>query len=149
MKTLVVYFSQTGVTKKSAQQIAKLLSADIAEIKTEKTYPDSYVKTLAVSAKEFVAKEDVRLSVAPDPADYDNIAIGFPVWYGVCPMAIVSYLKKFDFTGKTIYPFATSGGSLCVKSTKTIANTVNGATVKDGEIFNVVSAERINEWFNK
>lgn len=149
MKTLVVYFSQTGVTAKSATEIAKILDADIAEIKTKKTYPDSYVKTLAVSGKEFITNEKVELAVAPDPFEYDVIAIGFPVWYGVCPLAINTYLKSFDFSGKIIYPFATSGGSTCVKSTKTIANTVKGATVKDGEIFNVVSAEKVKEWFNK
>ncbi len=149
MKTLVVYFSQTGVTAKSAAEIAKILDADIAEIKTKKTYPDSYAKTLAVSGKEFITGEKVELAVAPDPAGYDVIAIGFPVWYGVCPLAINTYLKSFDFSGKIIYPFATSGGSLCVKSTKTIEKNVNGGVVKNGAIFNTVTPESVKEWINQ
>ena len=149
MKTLVAYFSKSGQTAKVAKDIAVILDADIFEIKTEKEYPRSYIKTLAVSRKEFNTGERPALTGDVDNFDaYDRVMIGFPVWYGTCPMAVVSFLEKHDWAGKDIYPFCTSTSTSIDKSEKDIAEYA-GTTVHKGLRLKSVKAlkkEDILKW---
>ena len=86
MKTLIVYFSKSGRTRRAAEEIASLLEgADLFEIKVDKTYPPSYFKTLFEGRREFKSGERPHLAVTPpDPTPYDRILLGWPVWFGTC-----------------------------------------------------------------
>lgn len=109
MKTLVAFFSKSGVTGECAKKIAEILGADTFEIKTEKQYPPGFIKTIKVCRKEMNSGERPALvENVPNFDEYDRVFIGFPVWFGTCPMAVVSFLEQYDWSGKDIYPFCTS-----------------------------------------
>lgn len=112
MNTLVIYFSQTGVTKKAAQRIAKIKGSDLIEIKPEKPYNMSYWKTVFTSLKEIFTKARPELSMEiPDVLQYDRIMLGCPIWCGVVPNVVLTLLDAVDITGKHIALFTTSGAS--------------------------------------
>ena len=112
MKTLVVYFSQTGKTKEAAERIAQLSSADLIEIKTHRSYQMSYRKTVFTSLKEILLKERPKLDMEiPDISVYDRILIGSPIWCGTVPNAVFSFLDKVDLNGKKAAVFTTSGAT--------------------------------------
>lgn len=146
--TLIVYFSKSGRTKSIAQQIAQEISAPLHEITTQKTYPGSYVMTILESRREFKHNDKPALTSEPiaDFSSYDRIILGFPVWFFTCPMAVVSWLEQYDFTGKEIYPFCTSGGSSCAKASAKIRELCPNANVHDGIKANTIDKARISEW---
>lgn len=146
MKTLVAYFSKSGKTKVLADKIAEAIGADIFEIKTVKEYPQNYFKTINEARKEFAAKEYPELVGSVDISEYDKILIGFPVWMATCPMAVMSFLKQHDFSGKDIYPFCTSSMTGCKKGTQDIAKACPNATVHYGVRVNNMSIDKIKEW---
>ena len=112
MKTLVVYFSQTGKTKAVAERIAQLSSADLIEIKTHRSYQMSYRKTVFTSLKEILLKERPKLDMEiPDISAYDRILIGSPIWCGTLPNAVFSFLDKVDLNRKKAADFTTSGAT--------------------------------------
>lgn len=115
-KILVVYFSATGNTKKLAERIADLEGADIYEITPKDPYTKedlSYDDENCRSALE-QNDESARPEIASDPInvkDYTKIYIGFPIWYGQEPRIIDTFMESYDFSGITMIPFCTSGGS--------------------------------------
>ncbi len=115
MATLVTYFSAEGRTAKVAGALSKMLRAELFEIKPEVPYTASDINwknPLARCNKEKIGKKDVPLAEKPESIDgYDTIFIGFPIWYYGAPNIIQTFVKDFDWAGKTIYLFATSGGS--------------------------------------
>ena len=115
-KKLVAFFSASGVTRKTAQNLAEAIAADSYEIKPEKPYkgPDlnwnnsqsrSSVEMSDKSSRPALADKNAEI------ANYDVIFLGFPIWWYVAPHIINTFLESYDFTGKTIVVFATSGGS--------------------------------------
>lgn len=109
---LVAYFSKTGTTEKVAQNIAAAVGGTLFEIKTEKVYPKSYLKTVAAAKIEQLKGElPVLTEKIPNMEEYDTVFLGFPLWWFTCPNAIFSFLATYDFSGKTIRPFCTHGGS--------------------------------------
>ena len=147
-KTLTVYFSKSGRTKAIAETIAREISSPLHEITTAKKYPSTYLMTILESRKEFKRNEKPELTSPKieDFASYERIIIGFPVWFFTCPMAVVSFLERYDFAGKEIYPFCTSGGSNCVKATAKIRELCPGAKVYDGIKANSLNSTEIQEW---
>ena len=112
MKTLVVYFSQTGKTRAAAERIAQLSGGDLVEIRTRKSYQMSYKKTVLTSLKEIFLKERPKLDMEiPDTSVYDRILIGSPIWCGTVPNAVFSFLDKVNLTGKKAAVFTTSGAT--------------------------------------
>ena len=112
MKTLVIYFSQKGKTKEAARRIAQLSGADLAEIKTHKSYRMSYRKTVFTSLKEILLNERPELDMEiPDISAYDRILIGSPIWCGTFPNAVFSFLDKVNLNGKKAAIFTTSGAT--------------------------------------
>ena len=146
--TLVIYFSKSGRTKAIAEKIAQELAASTHEILTEKKYPSNYLMTILESRKEFKHNEKPVLIDAKieDFASFDRIILGFPVWFFTCPMAIVSFIEKYDFTGKEIFPFCTSGGSSCEKAAAKIRELCPSAKVHDGIKANSIDKSKISEW---
>lgn len=136
-KVLVAYFSWGGTTRKVAQAIQQKTCGDLFEIKTEKPYPTDYHATIDIGKKE---KEDnVRPKLAgplPDMKQYDVILLGYPIWWYIEPMAVKTFVEAQDLSGKTILPFATSGGSGVEGSVSDLRKTLPNAKVKDGILLN-------------
>lgn len=115
-KKLTVYFSASGVTRKTAEKVAKEHGTDLFEIRPVQFYSDADLDWNNKNSRSSREMEDKssRVEIADkidNMADYDEIYLGFPIWWGVAPHIINSFLESYDMAGKTIFPFATSGGS--------------------------------------
>lgn len=115
MKTLVIYFSAEGTTKKIAEEFANCNNFDLFEIVPEKPYSNADIKwtnPLARCNKEKLMKKDVPVkSYIHNFADYERIFLGFPIWYYGAPNVVNTFCKAYDWSGKSVFIFATSGGS--------------------------------------
>jgi len=146
MKTLVVYFSaESGRTAAVAKAFAEKAGADLFEIVPEKPYTKAdlnYMNPLARCNKEHFAKRDVPVSGAVENfAEYDTVYIGFPIWYGCAPNVVNTFCSAYDWTGKTVHIFATSGGSGIGRTAEKLQPYVKGADIADAKL--VHSAEEI------
>ena len=115
-KVLVVYFSASGMTARAAEVIAHACDADLYEIRPEQPYTPADLDWRNKSSRSTIemTNPDSRPEVAGpavDVAQYDTILVGFPIWWYVAPTIINTFLESEDFSGKTVIPFATSGGS--------------------------------------
>ena len=115
-KKLVAYFSASGVTKSVAERIAKVANADLFEIKPTTPYTNADLDWRDKTSRSSVemSNPDSRPKIAnklDNMADYDTVLIGFPIWWYVAPTIIDTFVESYDLSGKTIVPFATSGGS--------------------------------------
>lgn len=116
MKKLVAYFSASGVTEKTAERLAKAINADLFEIKPAVPYTEADLDWRDDKSRSTVEMKnpDFRPEIAKklgNMSDYDEIFIGFPIWWYVAPTIIDTFVESYDFSGKTLVPFATSGGS--------------------------------------
>ena len=115
MNTLVAYFSASGNTGALAMHLAKAADADLFRIEPVDPYTEAdlrWTNPLARCNREKIGKKDVPISGRVDNWDeYDRVFIGFPVWYYGAPNIIETFVKSYDFTGKKVAFFATSGGS--------------------------------------
>lgn len=146
MKVLVTYFSaEIGKTRKIAEELAKSLNADLHEIKPVEPYSASdlkWVNPLARCNREKIGKKDVPLADKVQNWDeYDTVYIGFPIWYGVAPNVVNTFCKDYDWAGKNIHIFATSGSSGIGKSAQKLEPYVSGAKIVDAK--RVTSAAEI------
>ncbi len=149
MKTLIAYFSLSGVTKKAAERIQTLLGGDLFEIKGEKNY-GGYWKAIAIGGKELATKEMPKVTTHVENFDsYDRILLGFPVWYGTCPRLIRTFANEYNFAGKDIYVFCTSGSTGPEKSSQTIAEICKGATMHSAIRIADQSDDEIKAWIEK
>ena len=113
MKKLVVYYSFGGNTRSIARKIAKELGADVAEIRTVKRYPDDYDVLVSLGKKEVESGYAPQIyPLAANVQEYDTVIIGTPVWWYTFAPAVKTFLRSVDWTGKTVYSFATNGGWL-------------------------------------
>ena len=115
-KVLVAYFSASGVTSKTAQKVASILGADTFEIKPAVPYTKADLNWMDKTSRSTIEMNDKssRPEIAEkcaNMADYDTVVLGFPIWWYVAPTIINTFLEQYDFTGKKIVLFATSGGS--------------------------------------
>lgn len=115
-KTLVAYFSASGVTAKLAKRIADETGADLFEIKPAVPYTSADLDWMNKRSRSSVemANPDSRPEIAEKVSNmeqYDTVFVGFPIWWYVAPTIIDTFLESYDFSGKTVIPFATSGGS--------------------------------------
>ena len=141
-KAIVVYFSHTGEnysvgvikegnTAKVAKVIAAKTGADIFEIKEAKPYPQSYDECIDVAKKEL--RDKARPEIAgdlPDLTGYQVVYLGYPNWWGDCPMVVYTFLEKSKIEGKTILPFCTHEGSGLGSTAKNIQKAFPGAKVE-------------------
>lgn len=151
MKTLIVYFSaERGTTARVAKDAAAALGADLYEITPEKPYTAAdlnWRNPLARCNREFFAKKDVPLAgTCENLADYDRVLIGFPIWYGCAPLAVSSFCKGCDWTGKTVLAFATSGGSGIGKTAEKLSPFLPGAELRGARL--VHSGTDLVDWVN-
>ena len=154
-KVLVAYFSASGVTKKLANTLAEATGGDLFEIVPEELYTKADLNWMNPKSRSSVEMKDrsCRPAIASkveDMASYDAVFIGFPVWWYREPSIIDTFAESYDFSGKTIIPFATSGSSGIGSSGENIAALAKGAKVTAGERFKASSTvEDLKEWASK
>lgn len=140
-KTLVAYFSVTGNTKEVAKKIAGHLGADLFEIEAKVPYKaeDLDWKNKESRSSKEMNDKSYRPEVSSQVENmdsYDTIYIGYPIWWGVAPTIVNTFLEKYDLDGKVIITFATSGASEMGNSTEELKASAKGATFKEGQIIN-------------
>ena len=135
-KKLVAYFSVSGVTAKVAQEIAAVEAADCFEIKPEAPYTKEDLDWTNKQSRSTLEMSDLNCRPAitgcvENMAQYDVIFVGFPIWWGREPSAVDTFLTAYDFSGKKIVPFCTSGGSDIGKTAERIQSLVGGSACVD------------------
>ena len=140
-KMLVAYFSASGVTAKAAWKLSEAVGADLYEIKPEVPYSREDLDWTDRKSRSSVEMNDPasRPAIAgkiDDMDQYEVVFIGFPIWWYVAPTIINSFLESYDFTGNTIVPFATSGGSAMGKTNERLAPSCPGAVLLEGKMLN-------------
>ena len=153
-KTLVAYFSATGTTKDVAQQLAKVAGADLHEIKPAQRYTDADLNWHNKQSRSSVEMADKSSRPAitdklTNMADYQTIYIGFPIWWYTAPTIINTFLESYDFTGKTVYLFATSGGSTITNALDNMKTTYPKINFKGGRLLNYASEKELKEFVEK
>lgn len=151
-KKLVAYFSASGVTAKVAEKLAKVTGADLFEIKPEVPYTKSDLNWMNKNSRSSVEMRDESsrppiASKVDNMPEYDTVFVGFPVWWYREPSIIDTFMESYDFTGKTVVPFCTSGSSGIGESGANIQALAPGAKVGIGERFKGrVSENELAAW---
>lgn len=140
-KTLVAYFSASGVTERAAKEIAGAVDADLYEILPAQPYTDADLDWTDKKSRSTAEMND--LACRPEIAgtvenmeQYDTVFIGFPIWWYVEPRIVDTFLESYDFSGKTVIPFATSGGSGIGGAEKSLREHCPKANWKQGKLVN-------------
>ena len=146
MATLVTFFSAEGTTAKVAKDFADRIGADIFEIVPQEPYTKAdinYLNPISRCNREQIGGKDVPVAEKIENFDaYDTVYIGFPIWYGQAPRVIHTFAKGYDWRGKSVHLFATSGGSGIGKTAEKLSPSLVGATSVDAQL--VKAASEIN-----
>ena len=150
-KKLVAYFSASGVTKNVAERLAKAVDADLFEIKPQVPYTNADLDWMNKKSRSSVemSNPDSRPAIAetfPNMQDYDTVFVGFPIWWYVAPTIINTFLESYDFSGKTMVPFATSGSSSMGKTVDVLKKVCPSANWNAGKMLNHVSDSALADW---
>jgi len=151
-KTLVAYFSATGTTAAAAKKLAEAAGADLYEIKPAVPYTKEDLNWMNKKSRSSVEMNDK--SSRPELADknaaisgYDLVLVGFPIWWYVAPTIINTFLESYDFMGKKIVLFATSGGSGFGRAVEFLKGSCPGAEIAEGKILNQLpDAAELRQW---
>ena len=152
-KPLVVYFSATGTTAKAARTIAEVTGGTLYEIVPQQAYTSDDLDWNDKQSRSSVemnnpqarpALKDTKLDVAA----YDVIFIGYPIWWNQAPRIINTFIESHDLKGKTLVPFATSGGSGISNSVKELRKTYPDLEWQDGKLLNRASRNTVQNWVN-
>ena len=140
-KTLVAYFSASGVTERAAKEIAGAVEADLYEILPVQPYTDADLDWTDKKSRSTAEMNDpaCRPEIAgtvENMEQYDTVFIGFPIWWYVEPRIVDTFLESYDFSGKTLIPFATSGGSGIGGAEKSLREHCPKANWKQGKLVN-------------
>ena len=152
---LVAYFSASGVTGSVAEKLADEIGADLFEIVPEKPYTNADLDWQNSRSRSSVEMKDrnARPAIASkidDMSRYDVIFVGFPIWWYREPSIIDTFMEAYDFSGKTIVPFATSGGSGLGDAPKNMQALAKSSKVESGKRFSVVvSGQELRAWAQK
>ncbi len=150
-KRLVAYFSASGVTKKMAQRLAEAAGADLFEICPAAPYTQADLDWTDKKSRSSVEMNDLdsRPEIAktlPNMSDYNTVFLGFPIWWYVAPRIINTFVESYDFSGKTLVPFATSGGSKMGKTVEELNRLCPDANWKNGKMLNNVTDKELADW---
>ena len=151
-KKLIAYFSASGVTGSVAKTLAEAAGADLYEIRPEVPYTRADLNWMDKKARSTVEMNDPssRPALADKDAkveDYDVIFLGFPIWWYVAPTIINTFLESYDFSGKKIILFATSGGSGFGKTVERLKGSCPGAVLMEGRMMNGgLSEKTLSDW---
>lgn len=150
-KKLVAYFSASGTTKKTAEMVAEAAGADLYEITPAVAYTKADLNWMDKKSRSSVEMSDKKIRPEMTDTDagienYDEILLGFPIWWYVAPTIINTFLEAYDFTGKKITLFATSGGSGFGKTVQELQPSAPGAEIREGKLLNDGSKQAIENW---
>ena len=151
-RTLVAYFFASGVTAKLAENLAEAIGADIFEIEPEEPYTRADLDWTNKKSRSTIEMNDPNSRPAvkyirDNMQDYDTIFVAFPVWWYVAPTIINTFLEGYDLSGKTIIPFATSGGSGMGKTNEKLLPSCKGAKLIEGKVLSGrASKAELSEW---
>ena len=151
-KKLVAYFSASGITAKVAERLSESIGADLHEITPKVRYTEADLDWRNKNSRSSVemsnpASRPEIERIRENMADYETIYVGFPIWWYIAPTIINTFLESYDLTGKTIVPFATSGGSGMGKTTEMLQPSCKGATLVEGKLFKSdVSKQELTTW---
>ena len=154
MKILVAYFSASGQTAKLAKTLAGVTGGDLFEIAPETAYTAADLDWMDKKSRSTIEMKDPKSRPAiagkvADMAQYDTVFVGFPIWWYQAPRIIETFLESYDFSGKTVIPFATSGGSGMGKTVDELRKLCPNADWKAGKLINGVSDQAIAAWAAK
>ncbi len=151
-RKLVAYFSASGVTAKVAEKLSEAIGADLYAIEPEVPYTKADLDWMDKKSRSTIEMNNPasRPAIAgkrDNMNDYDTVFVGFPIWWYVAPTIINTFLESYDLTGKTIVPFATSGGSDMGKTNEKLLPSCKGAKLLNGKVFKAsVSGADLAKW---
>lgn len=150
-KKLVAYFSAEGNTKRVAEMIAEAGKMDLYEIKPQTAYTKEDLNWMDKKSRSSVEMADkkIRPEIQKDTLDvseYEEILLGFPIWWYVAPTIVNTFLEAHDFSGKKILLFATSGGSGFGNTVQELQPSAPDALITEGKILNRMTKQDITEW---
>lgn len=151
-RKLVAYFSASGVTAKVAEKLSEAIGADLYAIEPEIPYTKADLDWMDKKSRSTIEMNNPasRPAIAgkrDNMNDYDTVFVGFPIWWYVAPTIINTFLESYDLTGKTIIPFATSGGSDMGKTNEKLLPSCKGAKLLNGKVFKAsVSGADLAKW---
>lgn len=153
-KILVAYFSAGGTTRKVAEMIAETAEADLHEIVPKQPYSKADLNWMDKKSRSSVEMSDKKSRPEITDTDvsinmYDEIILGFPIWWYVAPTIINTFLESFDFTGKKIILFATSGGSGFGNTLRELQLSAPDAVIVEGQVFGRAAKQEIEEWVKR
>ena len=148
MAVLIAYFSASGITRRLAEELAAKTGAELFEIVPEKPYTEADLKWTNPFARcnsEKFGKKSVPVrDKAENFGKYDTVWIGFPIWYGCAPNVVNSFCRQYDFSGKKVYVFATSGGSGIGKTAEKLQPYIHNAAIAGARLLH--SADDAEDW---
>ena len=150
-KVLVVYFSATGTTSQVGKQIAKIADADICEIIPTKPYSGADLdwtnkqSRSSLEMSDSTARPKIK-AVAVDVSQYDYVFLGYPIWWDLAPRAVNTFIETTNLAGKTVIPFATSGGSSIGNSVAVLKQLYPNIKWQSGKLQNRASKQEIEAW---
>lgn len=151
---LVVFFSATGTTKHAAEELARIAGADLCEIVPAQPYTSADLDWNDKRSRSSIemanpqARPAVK-SIGIDIKKYDRIFLGYPIWWDLAPRVVNTFIESNDMTGKTIIPFATSGGSSITGSVSALKKTYPSLDWKEGGLLNRADEKSIRAWLDK
>lgn len=150
-KRLVAYFSASGTTKKVAEMIVDHVRADLFEITPKIPYTKVDLDWMDKKSRSSVEMNDKKFRPEVMDTDidinaYDEIILGFPIWWYVAPTIVNTFLEKYNFSGKKIILFATSGGSGFGNTARELQTSAPDSVITEGKIFHNVVKQQIAEW---
>lgn len=153
-KVLVAYFSATGTTEDVAEKIAAVTGGELHEIAPEQAYTDADLDWNNRQSRSSVEMNDPKSRPAlkekkANMADYDVVYIGFPIWWGVAPHIVNTFIESHDLKGKTLIPFATSGGNDISQAVAALRKAYPELNWRDGKLLNRADERTIRAWVEK
>lgn len=150
-KILVAYFSATGTTKQVASQLSQVMNADLHEIKPETAYTVADLDWNNQQSRSTVEMKNPKSRPAitekiKNMNDYDIVFIGFPIWWYTAPTIINTFIESYDMKGKTLIPFATSGGSSIDKACHDLKHAYPSLAWQTGRLLNHTSDADLEAW---
>lgn len=150
-KKLVTYFSASGVTKKVAEMISEVSGYELYEIKPKQAYTKADLNWMDKNSRSSVEMKDKKfrpeiITKDIEMSDYDEIILGFPIWWYVAPTIINTFLEAYDFSGKKITLFATSGGSGFGNTVSELKPSAPNADIVEGKLLNNTNKQEIENW---
>ena len=150
-KTLVAYFSATGTTEEVAEMIADATGGYLYSIEPEKPYTSADLNWNDKSSRSSIEMNDSGSRPAikaglENASEYDVIYLGFPIWWNLAPRVINTFLETYDFSGKTVIPFATSGGSGINNSANALKKAYPSINWQKGRLLNRATKASVEDW---